>query len=65
MNERIRKMMTDVGIDTNYLTNTKQIVLLDAFAQLIVHECIDVMENCDGDLDFAIHKTKEQFGVDV
>jgi hypothetical protein len=34
------------------------------FAELIVRECLYNMENCDGDLDFAIWKTKEHFGVE-
>jgi len=29
------------------------------FAELIVQECLDNMENCDGDMDFAIWKTKK------
>jgi hypothetical protein len=34
------------------------------FAELIVRECLSNMENCDGDLDFAIWKTKKDFGVE-
>jgi len=37
---------------------------IDKFAELIVKECLHNMENCDGDLDFAIWKTKEHFGVE-
>ena len=33
------------------------------FANFIVNECLSNMENCDGDLDFAIWKTKQDFGV--
>jgi hypothetical protein len=36
---------------------------IDTFAELIVRECIDIMQNCDGDIDFAIWKTKKDFGV--
>ena len=39
MNERIRELATEVGISVDYLTNTKQIVLLEKFAELIVREC--------------------------
>lgn len=35
----------------------------EKFAELIVRECLYNMENCDGDLDFAIWKTKQDFGV--
>jgi len=34
------------------------------FAELIVRECLSNMENCDGDLDFAIWKTKKDFGIE-
>lgn len=36
---------------------------LEKFAELIVKECLNNMANCDGDLDFAIWKTKQDFGV--
>lgn len=39
MNNRIRDMMSEIGIDVNYLTNTKQIVLLDTFAEKLIKEC--------------------------
>ena len=37
---------------------------LNKFAELIVNECLNNMQNCDGDLGFAIFKTKKQFGVE-
>lgn len=37
---------------------------LEKFAELIVRECLNNMQNCDGDLDFAIFKTKRDFGVE-
>jgi hypothetical protein len=45
MNERIRELATEVGISVDYLTNTKQIVLLEKFAELIVRECLSIVEN--------------------
>ena len=36
----------------------------EKFAELILRECLDIMQNCDGDLDFAIWKTKKYFGVE-
>jgi len=39
MNERIRELATEVGISYDYLTNTKQWVLIEKFAELIVKEC--------------------------
>lgn len=40
MNERIRELMAEVGMSVDYLTNTKQIVLIEKFAELIVQECM-------------------------
>ena len=51
MNERIRELATEVGISVEYLTNTKQIVLLEKFAELIVRECAN---HCDLLLDHKI-----------
>ena len=44
MNERIRELATEVGISVEYLTNTKQIVLIEKFAELIVQECISIVD---------------------
>ena len=40
MNERIQELMAEVGMSVDYLTNTKQIVLIEKFAELIVRECL-------------------------
>ena len=39
MNERIRELATEVGMSVEYLESTKQIVLIERFAELIVREC--------------------------
>ena len=39
MNERIQELMAEVGMSVDYLTNTKQIVLIEKFAELIIREC--------------------------
>jgi hypothetical protein len=66
MNERIRKLATEVGISVDYLTNTKQIVLLEKFAELIVQECAEVA-GCNGHVSgFALGKLiEEHFGFDT
>ena len=74
MNERIRELATEVGISVDYLTNTKQIVLIEKFAELIVRECADIcMEmatKCAGlEGDGALAKDcaywiKKDFGVE-
>jgi len=66
MNERIRELAVECTFHT-YGVNGE--LLYDGFneekfAKLIVRECLHNMENCDGDLDFAIWKTKRDFGVE-
>ncbi len=39
--ELIKKYMSNVGISVEYLTNTKQIALLETFAQLCYQEGYD------------------------
>ena len=41
MNERIHELANEVGISVEYLTNTKQLELLEKFAELIVRECVE------------------------
>jgi hypothetical protein len=45
MSKRIKELATEVGISVDYLTNTKQIVLLEKFAELIVKECSKVIRH--------------------
>ncbi len=40
MNEKIKGIMTEAGISVEYVTNTKQIVILEKFGELIIQECI-------------------------
>jgi hypothetical protein len=40
MNEKIKDLMTEAGISVEYVTNTKQIVILEKFGELIIQECI-------------------------
>jgi hypothetical protein len=70
MNERIRELAeqaTDtveiVNPDTG-ITHHREFFDKEKFAQLIVRECLSNMEDCGGDLDFAIWKTKKDFGVE-
>ena len=69
MNERIRELWDRAaessaaypsGQNNSWQT---QVDFMEKFAELIVRECLYNMENCDGDLDFAIWKTKQDFGV--
>ena len=78
MNERIKKLAEQVGISIEYLTNTKQIILLEKFAELIVKDCIEELEvskkgdiytgdlfDCEWNdcIDRQIEVLKEEFGV--
>lgn len=62
MNERIKELATEVGISVEYLSNTKQIVLLEKFAELIVKECCQKLEN-DGMVEVAM-EMKEHFELE-
>lgn len=42
MNERIKQLATEVGISVEYLTNTKQIVLIEKFAERVIRQCVDI-----------------------
>ena len=71
MNERIKELATEVGISVDYLTNTKQIVLIEKFAELIVRECIvdfyrRYLDICsDEDITVQVERyVKEYFGVE-
>lgn len=61
MNEHIKELMRQAGTDTS--GKWMGVDHAEKFAELIVRECLYNMENCDGDLDFAIWKTKQDFGV--
>jgi len=65
MNERVKELAQQVGISYDYLNNTKQWVLIEALAELIVRECADKVDwilaeggKTQGDL------IKKHFGVE-
>jgi hypothetical protein len=67
MNERIEELAREAGhvyVSGHpvpyYQFSDSQ---LERFVELIVQECLNNMENCDGDLDFAIWKTKQDFAI--
>ncbi len=72
MNERIKllKHQASLWCDENIPeqfseeTNGYGSAWEDKFAEMIVRECLNTMENCEGDLDFAIWKTKKDFGIE-
>lgn len=45
MNKRIQELATEVGISVEYLTNTKQIVMLEKFAELVIKDTMQVVAN--------------------
>jgi hypothetical protein len=54
MNEKIKDLMTEAGISVEYVTNTKQIVILEKFAELLKQAIYDrVKEELIGDADIA------------
>ena len=71
MNERIKELMAEVGMSVDYLTNTKQIVLIEKFAELFVQECIvdfyrRYLDICsDEDITVQVDRyVKQHFGVE-
>ena len=42
MNNNIKQFAEQVGIDVGYLANTKQLALLEKFAELIIFESIKI-----------------------
>jgi uncharacterized protein YutE (UPF0331/DUF86 family) len=72
MNERIRELATEVGMSVEYLESTKQIVLIERFAELIVQECIDIispytvrMSRPGEEYLHPINEIKKHFGVEL
>jgi hypothetical protein len=70
MNEKIRELAEQSGFfpvpdetewDWEYRAENAR---YEKFAELIVKECLNNMNNCAGDLDFAIWKTEKDFGID-
>ena len=72
MNEKIKDLMTEAGISVEYVTNTKQIVILEKFVELIVRECSKISEDDITDGDACCTNTayriarqiKQRFGVE-
>ena len=60
MNEKIKNFMAEAGISIEYVTNTKQIVLLEKFAELIIQECV----SCVGSQADKAY-LKKHFGLPV
>lgn len=66
-NDRIHTLMTEAGISIEYVTNTKQIVILEKFAQLIIEECASLfpLTFTDEQYQRRIDKTiRKHFGVE-
>ena len=62
MNERIKQLMTEVGISVEYLTNTKQIILLEKFAELIVRECAKYMYTNYPETRYKVNYMRKHLG---
>ena len=67
MNERIRELANEVGISVEYLTITKQMELLEKFAELIVRECADVLDKQiappNHPMNSLGYELKQHFGI--
>ena len=63
MNERIKKLATEVGISVEYLNNTKQWELIEALAERIVGDCVGCCEQVISDPVPESVDTFEQGGI--
>ena len=66
MNEKIKDLMTEAGISVEYVTNTKQIVILEKFAELVIKECASLFSGTFTDEQYQrrIDKTiQKHFGL--
>ena len=61
MNTKFLELAEQAGLQPYY---DGQTVAIKKFADLIVKECLNNMNNCDGDLDFAVWLTKIDFGIE-
>ena len=71
MNKRIQELIEQATESKGFLTAGDSVKPLpvrefnkEKFAELIIKECLSNMENSDGDLDYAIWKTKNDFGIE-
>ena len=72
MNERITEIAKAAGaeiyqIDAGYGTITKTVVYdedINKFAELIIKDCVNIVENCDGDVDYARYLMQKHFGIE-
>ena len=66
MNEKIKDLMTEAGISVEYVTNTKQIVILEKFGELVIKECASLFPGTFTDEQYQrrIDKTiQKHFGL--
>ena len=63
MNERIKELMDQAGIDVEAVENLGEMPAAIKFAELIVKECIDVHE-ADYGIDIIGDLLKKHFGVE-
>ena len=72
MDKRIKELAQQVGISYDYLNNTKQWVLIEALAKLIVKEAIGVVNKRymgdnnreDFEVRRCVEDLKKHFGVE-
>jgi len=65
MNEKIKDLMTEAGISVEYVTNTKQIVILEKFAELIVQECVEAARTVGGSAGVEMENIiRNRFGLE-
>ena len=61
MNQRIAEIMRNHGLQKNISEDCQH--RIEMVAELITRECLNIIENSEGDLDFAVWSIKREFGV--
>ena len=61
MNQRIAEIMRNHGLQKNISEDCQH--RIEMIAELIIRECLNTIENSEGDLDFAVWSIKREFGV--
>jgi hypothetical protein len=66
MNERIKELTKQSGLEIYGLglDREKWIATVSNFAELIIQECLIIIDNSEGDVDYAKFCLTNEFGVE-
>ncbi len=64
MNERIRQLANEAGLQPFEDCGPKYVYKMEKFAELIVGECVGIADEYDGVGSTIVSRIKQHFGVD-